>query len=110
MQLQFSSEGPVLIVAVAGRMDALTVKEFETAAAEVEARAPERLVVDFTGLQYISSAGLRRILTLAKDCQAAGRTLGFCALSPAVSDVFRISGLNSVLRIFPDRASALAGL
>ncbi len=109
MQLHFSNEGPALVVAVTGRMDALTVKDFETAAAEVAARAPERLVVDFSGLEYISSAGLRRILTLAKECQAARRPLGFCALSPAVGEVFRISGLTSVLRIFPDRASALAG-
>jgi anti-anti-sigma factor len=110
MDMNIVSEGQVQIIAVDGRMDAMTVKDFETLAAEVNGRAPERLLVDFARLEYISSAGLRGVLNLAKACQAAKRPLGFCALTPMVAEVFRISGLTSILRIFSDRAAALADL
>jgi anti-anti-sigma factor len=61
-------------------------------------------------MEFISSAGLRSLLSLAKACKAASSPLSFCSLSPMVADVFKISGLNSVFKIYPDRQSAVKAL
>jgi len=63
-------------------------------------------LVDLAGLEFISSAGLRGVLMLAKTCQKDGRPLGFCGLKPLVEDVFKISGFMSILKILPDQAAA----
>ena len=94
------------LLKVSGRLDATAAAEFNQAAARALEAAPPRLLVDLAGLDFISSAGLRCVLTLAKTCQKDGRPLGFCALAPLVEDVFKISGFMSILKIFPDQAAA----
>lgn len=94
---------------VLGRLDATTMTEFSQATAQALEGAPARLLVDLAGLDFISSAGLRGVLMLAKTCQKDGRPLGFCGLGPLVEDVFKISGFMSILKIFPDQAAAADG-
>ncbi|MDR2935055.1 MAG: STAS domain-containing protein [Candidatus Adiutrix sp.] len=97
------------LLKVSGRLDATTTTEFSQAAAQALAGTPARLLVDLSGLEFISSAGLRGVLLLAKSCQKDGRPLGFCGLRPLVEDVFKISGFMSILKIFPDQAAAADG-
>ena len=94
------------VLSVTGSLDATTTADFSQAAAQALAKAPARLLMDMAGLEFISSAGLRGILMLAKTCQKDGRPLGFCGLQPMVEDVFKISGFQSILKIFPDQAAA----
>ena len=99
-----------LLLAVEGRLDAVTAAEFNSAAARARETAPAvRLLVDLGGLEFISSAGLRGILSLAKNFQQDSRPLAFCGLQPMVADVFKISGLLTILKVFPDQAAALQG-
>ena len=69
-----------------------------------------RLLVDFSELTYISSAGLRVVLVAAKRMKAAGGKLVLAALSAQVREVFEISGFNRILEIEPDYTSAAARL
>lgn len=107
--IETTTEGAFKIIAVQGRMDAVTVKKFDETAKEVLDEQPEKLLVDFSALDFISSAGLRGVLNLAKACEGR-RPLGFCGLKPMVADVFKISGLNHVLKIFVQKDEALKSL
>jgi len=98
-----------VLLTVGGRLDAVTAAEFNQAVSKAQEKAPARLLVDLSGLEFISSAGLRGILNLAKNCQKEGRLLAFCGLEPMVADVFKISGFLSILKVFPDQAAALGG-
>ncbi|MBI5520624.1 MAG: STAS domain-containing protein [Desulfovibrio sp.] len=108
MEFTETKEGAFLVLAVAGRMDTLTAPEFETRCAACLEAGNKRLVVDLAGLEYISSAGLRSILSAAKKLKAAGGDMAFCALTGIVAEVFAVSGFNKLLPVLPTREQALA--
>lgn len=66
------------------------------------------VLVDFSELTYISSAGLRVLLLAARRSKATGVPLALAGMNKAVDEVFRISGFAKLFKIHADRASALA--
>jgi len=66
------------------------------------------LILDCAGLDYVSSAGLRAFLVVARAAQRAGIAFSLCALQPAVREVFDLSGFSRVIAVHADRAAALA--
>jgi anti-anti-sigma factor len=66
--------------------------------------------VDFSSLDYISSAGLRVLLGVAKKVGAKGGALRTFGLNQTVREVFDISGFSAILPVFPSESDALTGL
>lgn len=89
-----------------GRLDATTSAQVESALAAVFDSGSQNLIVDFTKLSYISSAGLRVLLSTAKKAKTANGKLALFGLSDEVKQIFDISGFTAILPIFPDAASA----
>ena len=69
----------------------------------------QKILVNFADLDYISSAGLRVLLTTAKRLGGSGGTLRICGLNETVSEVFEISGFSVILSVFPNETEALEG-
>ena len=92
-----------------GRLDNANSQAFEKEALGVIDGGGRWLVVDMGSLDYISSAGLRVVITLAKRMRAAGGRLGFCSLKAEVADVFEISGVDTLVEILPDMEQATSG-
>ena len=93
-----------------GRLDNATSQALEREALGVIDGGARKLLMDLADLDYISSAGLRVALTIAKRMKATGGQLGFCGLTPAVAEVFEISGVDSILQIHRDAETAAAAL
>ncbi|HLS68286.1 MAG TPA: STAS domain-containing protein [Kiloniellales bacterium] len=107
MQISEAVDGDVLILSVQGRLDSNTSKNLdEVLIREVESKPG--VVLDFSGLEYISSAGLRVLLKAAKQGRSGGAKLALCCLSSHVREVFDISGFSSIFSIHGDRAAAVA--
>jgi anti-anti-sigma factor len=87
------------IVAVAGRMDAVTAPEFENRLLDWINGGETNLIVDLGGLEYISSAGLRSILTIAKNLKAKQGKIVLCTLRDTVKEVFEISGFSTIIPV-----------
>ena len=68
------------------------------------------VVVDLPRSPYISSAGLRALLTVAKDTRQRGGDFAVCQLPEAVRDIFRLSGFDKIIAIYDSRTGALATL
>jgi anti-sigma B factor antagonist len=100
-------DGGTLVLAVNGRVDAVTAKLFE-AAVLPRTQGESSLVLDLDGLTYISSAGLRVILLAAKQQKLKAARFGLCNLRADVRDVFEISGFAKILDIHPTREAAIA--
>ena len=66
----------------------------------------DRLLIELSQLEYISSAGLRVLLVVAKRIQQKGGKVVLCALVPNVKEVFEISGFSSIFKIFDNTADA----
>lgn len=62
--------------------------------------------MDLEQLAYISSAGLRVVLMAAKRARRSGGRLLLCCLSPAVRELFEISGFLKILDVCADRDEA----
>jgi anti-sigma B factor antagonist len=90
-----------------GRMDAVSAPRFEAACTEQLEQGRANLVADLSGLEYISSAGLRSILASGKKLKTSGGSLAFCGLSGMVDEVFRVSGFMKLFRIHASATEAL---
>ncbi|SRR5579871_3267912 len=86
------------VVAAKGRADANTSGDLETALVGA-AEKYERVALDFSALDYISSAGLRAVLQGARAAQTRNAQFTVCALTPPVKKVFDMSGMDRILRI-----------
>src|SRR6266542_2680092 len=70
----------------------------------------QELAVDMSGLDYISSAGLRVLLVMAKKVQQAKGKVALFGLVPNVREVFSVSGFDTIFSIQPDSATAVAAV
>lgn len=85
-------------VALTGRLDTLTSSDLETALDEVLDKV-QFLVFDFKDLDYISSAGLRVLLTAQKILSKKDGHVSVINCSPEVKEVFSITGFSDILEI-----------
>ena len=109
MQFSTHTSNNIHIVAIAGSLDSTTAPEAQKSLDAVLADA-KKVVLDFSGLDYISSAGLRVLLGAAKKLRASGGTLGIFGLNQSVREVFEISGFSTILSVYQSEAEALAAM
>lgn len=93
-----------------GRIDSATGPVFEKEVLQQIDEGQRRVLLDFTDLVYISSAGLRIILLAAKRMKSVGGRLALCSLNPQIAEVFEISGFSRILDVQPTRDAALSVL
>ena len=67
-----------------------------------------KLLVDFRGVLFMSSAIITKLVVLHKNCKAKGIDLKFCAISPNVMEVFKITKLNKLFSIYDSEEKAIA--
>ena len=94
MEVKKTTEGSKLTLAPQGRVDTLTAPELEAA---IVLDGVEELVFDMSGVDYVSSAGLRVLLSAQK--KMAGRSMTIANVSPAVKDVFEITGFADIFTL-----------
>jgi len=93
------------IIEIQGRIDGLTAPAIKQVFATAVNDGQRHLIIDFSGVSYMSSAGLRIIIETHKSLSLIGGELILLSVPATVADVFRISGIASLLNIFPDMAS-----
>ena len=106
MTIDELEEGGVTIVVPVGRIDSTTADDLERVIRALRDRGAPRVVVDMAGVEYISSAGLRVFLILAKRMKDQRGALALAAMGDAVHQVFRLSG---VLPLFTEQAQWARG-
>ncbi len=74
----------------------------------VESDGREKLLLNFTSVDFLSSAALGKLITLDKKVKANGGTLKLCNIRPEIYEVFAITRLNKLFDIRDDEADALA--
>lgn len=96
MNIEKSKDGGRLTLKVAGRLDTNTSPELES---ELKFDGVSEAVFDFSGLEYISSAGLRVLMAAHKAMAAVGGTMKIVHPNAMVLGVLEITGLNSVFAV-----------
>lgn len=110
MTIQTVKEANATVLTITGRMDAVTAPEYEKALNERIAAGESTFVIDFQGLEYISSAGLRALLATAKLLKTKNGQIRLANVLGTVREVFDISGFGSIFQIQDSVGAALADL
>ena len=100
----------ILVVTMIERFDAYSAKEVETFLQEKISSGTRNILCDFSGTEYISSAGLRVLLAAAKALKKVDGTIALCSLNGPVREVFETAGFTPLFPIYGDKKEALAGL
>jgi anti-anti-sigma factor len=113
MNLNPRSIADVLVLAPAGRLDHESVDAFRSGLqphldAALDAR--HGVLFDLSGLEYVSSAGLRCFMLAAKQASAKNGKMAVAGARPVVAEIFEISRFNMVFRVFPAVREALGYL
>ena len=99
----------ITIAEFEGNLDTNTAPEAEERLGELLEKGVTKILVDFTTLDYISSAGLRVLLVTTKRLGGTGGSMRICGLNETVDEVFEISGFSTIFSVFKSRDEALEG-
>ncbi len=97
MTTDFKREGGILTVAISGRLDTVTSPELEKSLND-NLNDVNELVLDFSSVEYISSTGLRVLLSLQKKMAKLGG-MKVLNVNEMVKSVFDVTGFSDVLTI-----------
>ena len=95
------------IIALEGQVNSSNAATVETEVLAVVNQGAKNVLLNMTELSYISSAGLRVVLVLAKRLKQAGGKLVIYGMQPHVREVFDVSGFLAILNVTATRAEAL---
>lgn len=96
MNIDKKQDGGCLTLKVEGRLDTNTSPELE---AELRLDGVKEVAFDFSSLEYLSSAGLRVLMTVHKSMAASGGAMKILHPNAMVRGVFEITGLDSVFAV-----------
>ena len=113
MELNTRHAGNTIVASPLGRIDHASADAFSAALATHVAQCTasgQAVVLDMSGVDYISSVGLRALMIAAKQVKAQGGRIVVAALTPMVREVFQISRFHLVFDLFDGVDAALESL
>lgn len=103
----------VTVVSPRGRVDHQSADQLGASMAPYVARCEHqscKLVLDLSGVDYMSSAGLRVLMVAAKQARAQSGTMVVSGLGPTLREIFQISRFDRVFTVYDDIRDAIAEL
>ena len=100
----------ILWARVSGRIDGTNFRKFEESINSVIEADDRAVIVDLEKLHYISSAGLRTVLMIARNLKRREAAFSLCALTDVVQQIFECTGFDEIITIHPTKADALASV
>jgi anti-sigma B factor antagonist len=97
----------VSIITISGRVDSATAGEFESALKSLIETGRTKIILDMVGVEFLSSAALRVMVTARKAVQGAGGDLVIAQPSERVVDTLDIAGLDVLFKTYTDRETAI---
>lgn len=107
VQISEKQQGEVLVVSLEGRLDAATSPVVERKLSEKIEGGVTKLVLNFAGVDYLSSAGMRLLLTVSKKLVSLKGKLAVSNISDEVMEVIKMAGFDRVLDIHATEADAV---
>jgi anti-sigma B factor antagonist len=106
MNINVSARGNVTLIEVSGRIDSMNANQLgEALTGEIDS-GHIHLVLDLAGVDYMSSAGLREIVSALKKVRGTG-DVRLAQPSPRVQEVLEMAGLDTIFQIYPSQVDAV---
>jgi anti-anti-sigma factor len=113
LELTERRAGNTIVLAPHGNIDLATANQFQEKLLPLMSGSSDgapSVVLDFSSVDYISSAGLRVLMIAAKEARKSGRKIAVASLQPIVREIFQISRFTEVLPCHADVNTALTAL
>lgn len=107
MKIDVRKESDVTIVKPIGRMDFNSLMEFSALMNKTIQSGAQKLLLDFSELEYMSSSGIRTIVDCQKQIQAQKGTMAFCMLNEQIKELFQVVQLDKFFKIYRTEFDAL---
>lgn len=109
MQMTAVEDGRTLVIEVQEtRIDAAVAVQFKDRVRELSQHPAKRVILDLSQVEFLDSSGLGAVVGAMKQL-GPDRSLDLAGLTPMVEKVFRMTRMDSVFAIYPDRATAVWG-
>jgi anti-sigma B factor antagonist len=95
------------MVTVSGRVDGSNAGELEAAFNGLTDEGRYQIVAELSGVEYMSSAGLRALVATMRECKKHRGDLRLATPSDRINEVLELAGLDSIFQIFDDPAAAV---
>src|SRR5438067_8440057 len=106
MQIHEEKNGDIMELAPRERLDSVTSPAFEERLLELITRGERYLLLDFSSLDYMNSAGLKALLIAAKQLEPAQGKIILCGVKTNIQTVFELTGFDKLFTITPGRDQA----
>ena len=93
-------DSPIMILRLIGRLDASTVTQLERTLSDAQQAGVRAILIDLSQLVYVSSSGLRVMLSARSAIRKKGGDIFLCALSHPVREVFDMVGFSAIFSLF----------
>jgi anti-anti-sigma factor len=110
MQFTEETSGDIHIVRISGRIDAITSPQLEKRILMLIDNGGRKFLLDFFNVDYLSSAGMRLLLSCSKKLKSIGGKLVICSLDEDVLEIIKMAGFNTILHIATTEDKAKAEL
>ncbi|MGO4496066.1 STAS domain-containing protein [Paenibacillus sp. 2RAB27] len=100
-------QGDIVLVSLQGRLDGNTSASLESAFAKLVEQGNGKFVFNLQGLDYVSSAGLRSLLSAAKMVKVIQGKLALARMNEQVKEVFDMSGFSSIFKLYETEDEAV---
>jgi anti-anti-sigma factor len=99
MEITQKEENGIIFISIKGRLDADSSPEAERVVKEALSEQVTRVLFNLDALEYLSSAGLRVLLSAAKEMRRRDGKIALCSLNEFVKEIFEVSGFQSLIPI-----------
>lgn len=106
MKISEEKKGDVVCLCLSERLDSVTAPDFENKLNGLIGQGLKKIIVNFSALEYISSAGLRVLLVATKKLKETNGKFLICSLQGMVKEVFKMSGFIEILPVFDTEQEA----
>ncbi|MFH1350060.1 MAG: STAS domain-containing protein [Pseudomonadota bacterium] len=108
MEITTRREKDAIVVSLKGSLDTLSYIDFDKTMEALMAQGDKDFIFDLAELEYISSSGLKSLLTMGRKLENRGGHLFLFSLQNMVKDVFKISGTSTIIPIYESLEEAFA--
>lgn len=99
MKIDIKEENGQIVAALTGRLDTAAATEVAPQFGELNEKVGKDITLDFAGLEYISSSGLRLLIGLRKNSAAKGGKLVIEHINDSIRNVFMMTGFYNLFDI-----------
>ena len=110
MDIEKERVGDAHVVTAHGRLDGIYSTAFANEVGALITGAHPKILIDFTDIDHVTSAGLRAVLILVKKAKASGGVFALCGVNEQVREILDTSGFDAMFGIYPGRAEGIAAL